>query len=110
MISYAVIFIYIAVALGEYSSWKRLLVRLCRVKFNLSTLTKLLQNQILVAKRLSTNLYILNLKSKMFLLLMNVRCAIIIIVILILVKLRPQSSTYFIVKLFDGATLFKIVK
>lgn len=28
MISYAVIFVYIAVALGEYSSWKRILVRL----------------------------------------------------------------------------------
>lgn len=27
MISYAVIFVYIAVALGEYSSWKRILVR-----------------------------------------------------------------------------------
>lgn len=31
MISYAVIFVYIAVALGEYSSWKRLLVRLRRI-------------------------------------------------------------------------------
>lgn len=30
MISYAVIFVYIAVALGEYSSWKRILVRLQR--------------------------------------------------------------------------------
>ncbi|KAI3372379.1 hypothetical protein L3Q82_022875 [Scortum barcoo] len=28
MISYAVIFVYIAVALGEYSSWKRILVRI----------------------------------------------------------------------------------
>lgn len=27
MISYAVIFVYIAVALGEYTSWKRILVR-----------------------------------------------------------------------------------
>lgn len=27
MISYAVIFVYIAVALGEYSSWKRILVK-----------------------------------------------------------------------------------
>lgn len=27
MISYAVIFVYIAVALGEYTSWRRLLVR-----------------------------------------------------------------------------------
>lgn len=31
MISYAVIFLYIAVALGEYSSWKRILVRLHNV-------------------------------------------------------------------------------
>lgn len=31
MISYAVIFVYIAVALGEHSSWKRLLVRLRRM-------------------------------------------------------------------------------
>lgn len=28
MISYAVIFVYIAVALGEYSSWKRIMVRI----------------------------------------------------------------------------------
>lgn len=27
MISYAVIFVYIAVALGEYTSWRRILVR-----------------------------------------------------------------------------------
>lgn len=34
MISYAVIFLYIAVALGEYSSWKRILVR-CLLNFTL---------------------------------------------------------------------------
>ncbi|MEQ2210117.1 hypothetical protein XENOCAPTIV_008627 [Xenoophorus captivus] len=38
MISYAVIFVYIAVALGEYSSCKRLLVRLRRVKCNFNTI------------------------------------------------------------------------